>query len=141
MDDARLFIDEVGQTQTDDHHHQHRRPRSLKAIQIAARMMLNPLLLGGVIAVVGGLAMGGIAVTNTGGAHRAVQVHRPGWVGAVLEVGIRHTRGHVGVGCTSAVRAVHLDALALNHHGYIGGAPGSGKTSLLRLLIQGYPGR
>src|SRR5947209_11054979 len=72
---------------------------------------------------------------------KALTVRRPGWIARRrARRGIRHPHGRVGVGYTSAVRAVHLDVLALNHHGYIGGAPGSGKTSLLRLLIQGYPG-
>src|SRR5919204_201570 len=72
---------------------------------------------------------------------KTLAVRRPGWIARRrARGGIRHPRGRVGVGYTSAVRAVHLDVLALNHHGYIGGAPGSGKTSLLRLLIQGYPG-
>src|SRR5919199_1426880 len=72
---------------------------------------------------------------------KTLAVRQPGWVARRrARRGIRHPCGRVGLGYTSAVRAVHLDVLALNHHGYIGGAPGSGKTSLLRLLIQGYPG-
>src|ERR687886_2175741 len=72
---------------------------------------------------------------------KTLAVRQPGWIARQrARRGIRHSAGRVGVGYTSAVRAVHLDVLALNHHGYIGGAPGSGKTSLLRLLIQGYPG-
>lgn len=79
--------------------------------------------------------------TRSSTSPRAMTARRPGWIARRrARRGIRHTRGRVGVGYTSAVRAVHLDVLALNHHGYIGGAPGSGKTSLLRLLIQGYPG-
>ncbi|MBV9172812.1 MAG: hypothetical protein JOZ81_22310 [Chloroflexi bacterium] len=35
---------------------------------------------------------------------------------------------------------MHLNLTSLNHHGYVGGAPGSGKTTFLRLVIQGYPG-
>src|SRR5919199_4168039 len=72
---------------------------------------------------------------------KTLAVRQPGWIARRrARAGIRHPRGRVGIGYASAMRAVHLDVLALNHHGYIGGAPGSGKTSLLRLLIQGYPG-
>src|SRR5919199_613952 len=72
---------------------------------------------------------------------KTLAVRQPGWIARQrARRGIRHPCGRVGLGYTSAMRAVHLDVLALNHHGYIGGAPGSGKTSLLRLLIQGYPG-
>ncbi|HEX6513632.1 MAG TPA: hypothetical protein VF157_15115, partial [Chloroflexota bacterium] len=35
---------------------------------------------------------------------------------------------------------VRIDVAALRLAGYIGGAPGSGKTSYLRTLIQGFPG-
>jgi hypothetical protein len=35
---------------------------------------------------------------------------------------------------------VHIGLDELNHHGYAGGATGSGKTTFLRGLIQGYPG-
>ncbi len=71
----------------------------------------------------------------------SLAVRRPGWIARRrARGGISHRRDRVGVGYKSAVGAVHLDLDALNHHGYIGGAPGSGKTSLLRLLIEGFPG-
>ena len=35
---------------------------------------------------------------------------------------------------------VHLTLAELNHHGYLGGATGSGKTTLVRGLLQGFPG-
>src|SRR5919202_5029909 len=93
-------------------------------------------------AVLAGLMYVALSVaTRASTSPRAMAVRRPGWTARRrARGGIRHPRGRVGVGYTSAVRAVHLDVLALNHHGYIGGGPGSGKTSLLRLLIQGYPG-
>jgi len=71
----------------------------------------------------------------------ALTARRPGWVARRRAVrGIVHPPGRVGVGYVSATKSAHLDLAQLNHHGYIGGAPGSGKSSLLRLLIQGYPG-
>jgi hypothetical protein len=71
----------------------------------------------------------------------AMAARRPGWIARRrARHGIHHPHGRVAVGYRSAFGAVHLDLDALNHHGYIGGAPGSGKTSLLRLLIQGFPG-
>jgi hypothetical protein len=72
---------------------------------------------------------------------KALSSRRPGWLARRrARGGIRHRHDRVGVGYASAVSTVHLDVGALNHHGYVGGAPGSGKTSLVRLLVQGFPG-
>jgi hypothetical protein len=38
----------------------------------------------------------------------------------------------------AAHRLVRLGLVKLNHHGYVGGAPDSGKATLLRLLVQGF---
>jgi hypothetical protein len=91
--------------------------------------------------VVAALLLTRLRDRTAGSTGTAIAVRRPGWIARRrARGGIQHRRGRVGVAYASATRPVHLDVDVLNHHGYIGGAPGSGKTSLLRLLIQGYPG-
>ncbi len=63
-------------------------------------------------------------------ATRSLARRSPGWIARRrARGGIAHHRGGIGVGYRSATAAVHLDLSALNHHGYVGGAPGSGKTT------------
>src|SRR5919199_214728 len=67
---------------------------------------------------------------------------RPGWLARRRAGrGISHGHDRVGVGYERAVfGTVHLTLAELNHHGYLGGATGSGKTTLVRGLLQGFPG-
>jgi hypothetical protein len=65
----------------------------------------------------------------------------PDWIARQrAQRGIAHTHKRIGVGYRSAFAAVRIDVEALRLAGYLGGAPGSGKTSFLRTLIQGFPG-
>src|ERR671922_1998593 len=75
-------------------------------------------------------------------AARALAVRSPGWLARRrAAVGIRHGPDRVGVGYERAIfGTVHLTVAELNHHGYLGGATGSGKTTLVRDLVQGFPG-
>jgi hypothetical protein len=77
-------------------------------------------------------------------AHRGetgIAVGRPGWIARRrAHRGIAHTPKRIGVGYRSAVGRVQIDIETLRLAGYIGGAPGSGKTSFLRTLIQGFAG-
>jgi hypothetical protein len=78
--------------------------------------------------------------TASGGRHLE-KLRTPGWLARRrARGGIGHKHNQVGVGHTSAIHTVRLPVQALAIHGYIGGAPGAGKTSALRLLIQGFPG-
>ncbi len=54
---------------------------------------------------------------------------------------MKHRRGRIGVGYRSAVGAVHLTLAELAGHGLAVGGPKSGKTTLLRLLIEACVGR
>ena len=72
---------------------------------------------------------------------RAIVVRRPGWIARRrARGGIAHRPDRVGVGYRSAFGSVHISLAELNHQGYVGGATGSGKTTFLRGLIQGFPG-
>jgi hypothetical protein len=79
---------------------------------------------------------------RTARAARALAVRQPGWLTRHRAAGgIQHRPGRVGVGYERAFfGTVHIGLDELNHHGYAGGASGSGKTTFLRGLIQGYPG-
>ena len=81
---------------------------------------------------------------STGTAHRGetgLASGRPGWIARRRAYrGIAHTPKRIGVGYRSAVGRVQIDIEALRLAGYVGGAPGSGKTSFLRTLIQGFAG-
>src|SRR3984893_17320380 len=58
----------------------------------------------------------------------AIAVRRPGWIARRrARGGIRHRPDRVGVGYTSATRAVHLTAKELSDHGACFGGPDSGK--------------
>ena len=74
--------------------------------------------------------------------NRALAVRQPGWLTRRRAAGgIQHRPDRVGVGYERAIfGAVHIGVDELNHHGYVGGATGSGKTTFLRALIQGFPG-
>jgi HNH endonuclease len=77
-------------------------------------------------------------------AHRGetgIAAGRPGWIARRRAYrGIAHTPNRIGIGYRSAVGRVRIDIDALRLAGYVGGAPGSGKTSFLRTLIQGFAG-
>lgn len=66
----------------------------------------------------------------------------PGWIArARASRGITHTGGRVGLGYESGfLGAVYLSLKELGHHGAIFGAPGTGKTTCLSLLVQGHAG-
>lgn len=71
----------------------------------------------------------------------ATVVGQPGWIARRrARRGIAHTPNRIGVGYRSAVGRVRIDVDALRLAGYVGGAPGNGKTSFLPTLIQGFPG-
>ena len=80
--------------------------------------------------------------TRVARAAGTLAIRQPGWlVRRRPASGIRHAPDRVGVGYQRAIfGAVHLGLDELNHHGYAGGATGSGKTTFLRGLIQGFPG-
>jgi hypothetical protein len=61
----------------------------------------------------------------------ALAVRRPGWIARRrARGGITHRHDRVGVGYTSATRAVHLSVCELAGHGLAVGGPGSGKSHL-----------
>lgn len=64
----------------------------------------------------------------------------PGWIArARARRGITHTGGRVGLGYESGfLGSVHLSLKELGHHGVIFGAPGTGKTTAISLLVQGH---
>src|SRR5919202_2938438 len=76
-------------------------------------------------------------------AGRALATHRPGWIARRrARGGISHRRGRVGLGYRRALfGAVHLTLAELAGHGLAVGGPKSGKTTLLRLLIEACVGR
>jgi hypothetical protein len=72
---------------------------------------------------------------------RDIVLRQPGWLARRrAQRGIAHRPKQIGIGYPSVVTAVRIDIEALRLAGYVGGAPGSGKTSFLRTLIQGFPG-
>src|SRR5262252_3113157 len=72
---------------------------------------------------------------------RDIALRQPGWLARRrAQRGIVHKPRQIGIGYQSVVTAVRIDIEALRLAGYVGGAPGSGKTSFLRTLIQGFPG-
>jgi hypothetical protein len=75
-------------------------------------------------------------------ASRAIGVPTPGRLARRrARAGIAHQPNRIGVGYRAAIRGtVRIAIEALRLAGYVGGAPGSGKTSFLRTLIQGFPG-
>ncbi len=54
---------------------------------------------------------------------------------------MRHPRGRIAVGYTAATRSVYLSMAELAGHGLAVGAPKSGKTNLLQLLIEAAAGQ
>src|SRR5919199_2862425 len=74
---------------------------------------------------------------------RAIATRRPGWIARRrARGGISHRRGRVGLGYRRALfGAVHLTLAELAGHGLAVGGPKSGKTTLLRLLIEACVGR
>jgi hypothetical protein len=95
------------------------------------------------------LAMLGVAwvtlsvkVRSTTTSPRTMRVRRPGWIARRrARAGISHGDDKIGIGYTSATRSVHITARELGDHGAVFGAPDSGKTSFLRLLIEAAAGR
>src|SRR5215213_1337602 len=67
-------------------------------------------------------------------------VERPGWIArARARRGISHTGGRIGLGYESGfLGSVHLSLKELGPHGAIFGAPGTGKTTAISLLVQGH---
>src|SRR3982074_1515922 len=71
-----------------------------------------------------------------------IAVRRPGWIARRrARGGIRHRRDRVGVGYTSATRAVHLSVRELAGHAATFGGPGSSKTTFLQLLVEASAGQ
>jgi hypothetical protein len=92
-----------------------------------------------VIFGVGGLMY--LVMNRTPTAGTAIRMPTPGWLARHrARRGIAHQPDRIGVGYPSAIRSVRIDVEALRLAGYVGGAPGSGKTSWLRTLIQSFPG-
>ncbi|MBV9327471.1 MAG: HNH endonuclease [Chloroflexi bacterium] len=75
-------------------------------------------------------------------ATHVLAVPQPGWLARRRAAGgIRHGPDRIGVGYERGLfGTIELTLEELNHHGYSGGASGSGKTTMLRGLVQGYPG-
>src|SRR5438477_7769545 len=95
------------------------------------------------IFVIGGLmyAVMSISTRSSPSSSTSLAMRRPGWIARRrARGGIAHQRDRVGVGYRSAFSTVHISLAELNHQGYVGGATGSGKTTFLRGLIQGFPG-
>jgi hypothetical protein len=75
--------------------------------------------------------------TRSTTASRPLAVRRPGWIARRrARGGIAHPRDRVGIGYTSATRAVYLSVRELAGHGAAFGGPGSGKTTFLQLLVE-----
>ena len=97
----------------------------------------------GVLVLVARVARLGTFSTPTAArTSRALAVRQPGWLTRRRAAsGIQHGPERVGVGYERAIfGTVHLTLAELNHHGYLGGATGSGKTTLMRDLVEGFPG-
>lgn len=64
---------------------------------------------------------------------------RPGWLARTrARRGVTHPGYGVRLGYQSVLRPAYLTKRELGHHGVIFGAPGSGKSTVLSLLIQGH---
>lgn len=64
---------------------------------------------------------------------------RPGWLARTrARRGVTHPGYGVRLGYQSVLRPAYLTKRELGHHGVIFGAPGSGKSTALSLLIQGH---
>jgi hypothetical protein len=82
-------------------------------------------------------ANGGVGTSTA----TATSLRRPGWVARRrARRGLRYPRGRIAVGCRSALRVVYLTIAELAGHGLAVGGPKSGKTTLLRLLIEACAG-
>src|SRR5262245_32551547 len=80
--------------------------------------------------------------SSRGGTARSIAAQRPGWIARRrARAGVRHPRGRVAVGYRSATGAVYLSERELAHHGAVFGAPGSGKTSFMQLVVEASAGR
>ncbi len=95
-----------------------------------------------VLALIGFLMYVGLSRLTLDGAAERSRTAKPGWLARRrARAGIRHGKGHVGVGYWSALQPVYLTDREVAHHGVLFGGPGSGKTSFVQLLIQAYAGR
>jgi len=93
------------------------------------------------IFAVGGLLYLAMSRSTSGpSSTRAPAVRRPGWIARRRARGGIDHRAGVGVGYRSAVGAVHLTVAELAGHGVAVGAPKSGKTNFLQLLIEAAAG-
>src|SRR5262249_21300012 len=80
--------------------------------------------------------------SSRGGTATSIAARRPGWIARRrARAGVRHPRGRVAVGYRSATGAVHLSERELAHRGAVFGAPGSGKTSFMHVVVEAAPGR
>src|SRR6266566_7035232 len=95
------------------------------------------------------IAMGGVlyvmmsmSTRSSPSSSASLAIRRPGWIARRrARGGITHRPDRVGVGYKSAVSAVHLSLRELAGHGALFGGPGSGKTTMLQLLVEAAAGQ
>lgn len=101
--------------------------------------MFDPTIAGAAVAALG---VSAAALSRLGGKdEQEPHAARPGWLArARARRGVSGGAGSLGVGWASAMRPARLPLPALQLAGYVSGAPGSGKTTFLRRLIEDYDG-
>lgn len=90
------------------------------------------------VLVIGGLMYAAMSVsTRSAHASTTIAVRRPGWIARKrARGGIRQPKEGAAIGYTSALRTVGLSPRELALGGLVLGAPGSGKTTALAVLIE-----
>ncbi len=121
---------------------------ALDGVHSVAGVMSTPVYAGvplsAVIVAPVGAAVLAVKARGANAGQREVYrpTRRPGWAARRrARRGVRHPHGRVGVGYASVLRPVQISDQELAHHGLVLGAPGSGKTTFLELLVEANVGR